>query len=107
MDRIAGHYYVGDHYHERSEAHEGINLSNEQISSGLVLPTAPVTTDPYRPAVGLTSSYDTPLVVKSGEDLPTGKKSCKCEWYDTNPRCVQGARERGPTCRDHVSPGKA
>jgi hypothetical protein len=40
---------------------------------------APVITDPYRPSVGLTSSDDTPLVVKSDDELPSGMKPHESE----------------------------
>lgn len=44
-----------------------------------------MTTYPYRPPVRLTSSDDTPLVVKTGEELPAGIKSRESELCDTVP----------------------
>jgi hypothetical protein len=42
-------------------------------------PKAFVITHPNRPPVGLMSSDDTPLVVKTGEELPAGMKSRELE----------------------------
>lgn len=57
--------------HEAGQAGNGVDLSKEQIQTIVrKLKVRPIVTYPYRPSIALTSSDDTPLVVKSGDELP-------------------------------------
>jgi hypothetical protein len=63
--------HVDDHDHKSGKTCKGIHLRKEKISLFSSLAGEHITTDPYRPPVGLTSSDDTPLEVKSGEEFPS------------------------------------
>jgi hypothetical protein len=65
-----------------------------------------MTTYPKSPPVGLTSLDDTPLEVKSGEELPSGLETHESGQRDKE-REQKDAQQRRPTCRDHPTCGRA
>ena len=68
---------VNDYGGKKGCARKRVDLSNEQVSTNLKAEIttrvkAPVATDPYRPPVGTTLSYEVQLKIEGCNILPTG-----------------------------------
>jgi hypothetical protein len=60
---------VHDYDPEGGPARQKVDLWKEQIQTEAIQKLS-IITYPYRPSIGLTSSDETPLVVKTGDELP-------------------------------------
>ena len=63
---------VKDYDREGGPARHQVDLWEEQIQTEIR--SKAIVTYPYRPSIGLTSSDESPLVVKTGDELPAAGK---------------------------------
>jgi hypothetical protein len=102
---------VDYHGHECGESRKEVKLAKEKISPGLIdrgtEEKAPVTTYPYGPPVGQTSSDHTPLIVKSSKELPSGMDSRESKSEVPGEHNAPGGTKYKRTCKDHPAYGRA